>query len=97
MASVIHVDFRAHSAARRVSNPDRRADSQLAHATQRLWLAEQQAIKAHRERRRDRPAIQTLWDNLDYPLSERLMWAAWRTLAGLREERHGGDPHRGAL
>ena len=97
MTNIIHVDFRAEVSARRVPNPQGLIVSPRAHATLRLWRAERLAIEASRTRRRDRPAIQTLWDNLDYPASERLMWAAWRTLAGLREERHDDDPYRGAL
>ena len=85
MTNVIHVDFRAHTAARRVPNPEGKIAGPYADATFRFWRAVRFAIDAYRTRRRDRPAIQTLWDAHDYPASERLRCVAGCTLVTLRE------------
>jgi len=87
MTAIIHVDFRTHAAARRMPSPQGLAEGSLYDATWRLWRASSRAIEARLDHRRSWPAIQTLWDALDYPASERLKCAAGATLATLGEER----------
>ncbi len=97
--TVIHVDFRAHTAARRVPSPQGLAEGARYDATWRFWRASTRAMEAHNDRRRHWPGVRSLWDILDYALSDRLRCAAGGTLATLRESDYprGYDPYRGAL
>jgi hypothetical protein len=55
-------------------------------ATARYWLAASLAMEAHRSRRRNCLALQTLDDICNFPPSERLACAAGGTLVTLGEE-----------
>jgi len=87
MTAVVHVDFRAHSAARRMPSPQGLAEGPRCDATWRFWRASDRAMEARRDRRRNCLAVSSLWDIYDYPASERLQRVAGATLVTLGEAR----------